>query len=101
MQAGTPQDQAAYPPLDTLKPVAPDIWIVDGAPIHPGGVPMPVRMTVIRLASGDLFLHSPIRHSPELQTEISRLGPIRHLVAPSFGHWMFLKAWQDANPKAI
>jgi hypothetical protein len=37
-----------YPPLDTLKPVAPDVWIVDG-PLIRFGVQFPTRMTIIRI----------------------------------------------------
>ena len=52
-----------YPPLDTLKHVAEDIFIVDS--LLPGalGHLLPVRMTVVRLHGGDLLLHSR-RSSP-------------------------------------
>lgn len=93
--------QFAYPPLDVPKPVADGLWIVDGAPIHPGGLlTLPVRMAVVRLASGDLWLHSPVRHSAELARSLARLGPIRHLVAPNVAHWSFLPDWQKAFPDA-
>jgi hypothetical protein len=91
---------AAYPPLDTLKPVADGVWIVDGAPIRVLGVPFPVRMTVIRLASGDLILHSPTQFTAGLGAELDRIGRVAHLVAPNSAHWTFLKAWQDACPAA-
>jgi short-subunit dehydrogenase len=91
----------SYPPLDTPKPVAEDVWIVDAQPIRAGGVmPLPVRMTIIRLQNRDLLLHSPTAYTPALAAELERLGPIRHLVAPSFGHWMFLQDWQKAFPQA-
>lgn len=84
----------------TPKPVAENVWIVDAHPIHRAGMPLPLRMTVIRLADGGLWLHSPTRFEPGLAAALDQLGPIRHLVAPSFGHWMFLRAWQDAYPAA-
>ncbi|WP_126173594.1 DUF4336 domain-containing protein [Altericroceibacterium xinjiangense] len=90
-----------YPPTDTLKPVADNVWIVDSGPIHPMGLSLPVRMTVIRLASGDLLLHSPTQYSPEMARQIEELGPVRHLVAPSIGHWTFLQDWEQAYPEAI
>ena len=31
-------DRSVYPPLDRLKPVAPDLWIVDSGPLHLAGV---------------------------------------------------------------
>ena len=43
-----------YPPLNTLKPLAEEIWIVDGPVIAMkymgvGAIPFPTRMTVVRL----------------------------------------------------
>ncbi|WP_243214308.1 MULTISPECIES: DUF4336 domain-containing protein [Methylobacterium] len=91
----------SYPPLNIPKPVADGVWIVDAAPIHAGGIPLPLRMTVLRLAGGELLLHSPVAHHPELQRALEGLGRIGHLVAPSMGHWMFLEDWQTACPNAI
>jgi hypothetical protein len=89
-----------YPPVDVLKPVADNVWIVDSGPQQAMGLSLPVRMTVIRLASGDLWLHSPTRFNPELRREIETLGPIRHIVAPNVAHWTHLKEWQTTCPAA-
>jgi hypothetical protein len=88
-----------YPPLDTLKPVAENLWIVDSGPQHMG-ISLPVRMTVIRLAGGEMLLHSPTRYADTLRQEIEALGPIRHLVAPNIAHWTHLKRWQARCPEA-
>lgn len=93
--------EISYPPLNTPKAVADGVWIVDAAPIHAGGIPLPIRMTVLRLAGGELLLHSPIPYRPDLQRDLEALGRIGHLVAPSVGHWMFLRDWQGACPNAI
>ena len=87
--------EISYPPLNTLKPVADGVWVVDGEPLHPAGVAIPVRMTVIRLATGELWLHSPIRFDAALLHELEMLAPVRHLVAPNVAHWSFLKDWQQ------
>jgi hypothetical protein len=87
-----------YPPLDVPKPVASGVWIIDSGPHRMLGMPMPVRMTVLRLSNGDLLLHSPTRFDENLRRQLSDLGRIRHLVAPNIAHWMFLKQWQDACP---
>jgi hypothetical protein len=55
---------------------------------------------VLRLANGDLLLHSPTQYRDDVKHAIASLGPIRHLVAPSIGHWMFLPDWQRACPEA-
>jgi Domain of unknown function (DUF4336) len=81
--------------------VADGVWIIDSEPIKVGGgMPLPIRMSVIRLASGELFLHSPAQYTDDLKNAIDALGPIRHLIAPSIGHWMFLRDWQRACPAA-
>ncbi|WP_246688035.1 DUF4336 domain-containing protein [Methylobacterium sp. WL120] len=94
-------DHISYPPLNTPKQVADGVWIVDAAPVHAGGIPLPIRMTVLRLAGGELLLHSPIPYRPSLQRALEALGRIEHFVAPSVGHWMFLRDWQAACPNAV
>ena len=89
-----------YPPLDVLKPVASDLWIVDSGPLS-GSLPLPVRMTVVRLADGTVWLHSPTRFDEALARAIEGIGPIRHLVAPNIAHWMYLAAWQRRFPQAL
>jgi hypothetical protein len=57
-------------------------------------------MTVIRLNSGDMLLHSPTRWTDLLQRDIENLGPVRHVVAPNPFHWSFVRAWQSYCPNA-
>jgi Domain of unknown function (DUF4336) len=90
-----------YPPLDVLKPVAENVWIVDSGPLRLMGLSLPLRMTVIRLSSGGLWLHSPTRFDAALRDAMERLGPIRHLVAPTIAHWSFIEGWQRHCPEAI
>ena len=90
-----------YAPLGALKPVAPDVWIVDGPAVRFHGMPFPTRMTVIRLANGDLFLHSPIAYSHWLARDLRVLGPIRNLVSPNRDHDLGLPGWQAAVPGTI
>lgn len=90
----------AYLPIDEPKPVAPDLWVVDGGPMSVAGMPIPIRMTVIRLADGSLVLHSPTRFSFPLRAQLEALGPVRHLVAPNTAHWSFMKEWQGHFPDA-
>ena len=90
----SPSEQSTYPPLDVLKHVAEGVLIVDSGPLRVLGMPLPVRMTVIQLPGGDLWLHSPTRFSEGLRRELDELGRIRHLVAPDIAHWTFLLEWQ-------
>jgi hypothetical protein len=92
--------EGTYPPLFTLKPVAGDVWIVDGPEIDLYRMPFPTRMTVVRLSSGALWLHSPIAFSAALLDEVQALGPVRHLIAPNWLHYAYVQDWADAVPAA-
>lgn len=92
---------ANYPPLDTPKPLAENVWIVDSGPINASGLSLPIRMTVVRLANGELLLHSPTAWSPELAAALGTLGDVRHLIAPNVAHWTLVAGWQRAFPDAI
>src|SRR5215218_10249935 len=77
-------DDITYPPLDVPKPVADGIWIIDSGPLRVFGLlGLPIRMTVLRLSSGDMLMHSPTPFDARLKAEIEAHGPIRHLVAPT------------------
>ena len=96
------RDEAiVYSPLNVMKTVAEDIWIVDGGPIRPLGMSLPVRMTVIRLGDGGLLLHSPTGFDAALKDQLATIGRIAHLVAPNSAHWTFMKSWQDQVPEAL
>lgn len=95
-----PQKRTGYEPLQVLKPVAPDIWIADGSWIKFYGVPFPTRMTVVRLANGDVWVHSPIDIENGLAEAVSALGPVRYLIAPNWIHYAWLPVWQQHFPEA-
>lgn len=94
---------ATYPPLNTLKLAAENIWIVDGPVIRfgvPGlKMPFPTRMTVIR-AGGDLFIHSPTSLTRGLKTEIERAGRPRWIIGPNRIHYWWIPEWHAAFPDA-
>lgn len=91
---------AAYTPLNVLKPVGANIWIVDSGPLRLMGMELPIRMTVVKLKSGKLWLHSPTDLTPDIRAEIDALGPVAHIVAPNTFHWLRVKAWQQCYPDA-
>lgn len=93
-----------YEPINVLKPVAPDLWIVDGPQIEFGfgamKLPFTTRMTVLRLRNGDLILHSPVALTPALRSAIEVLGPIRFLVAPNSLHYWWVPDWKAGVARA-
>lgn len=90
-----------YEPLGQLKPFGPEIWIIDGPTIRFYGMPFPTRMTVVRLADGGLWLHSPIALDADLRALIEGLGPVRHLIAPNWIHYASVHQWQQVWPEAV
>ena len=103
MPATHRHDHVTYPPLDTLKPIAEDVWIVDGPAIRFGmpfaKMAFPTRMTVIRLGDA-LFVHSPTSLGPALQREVDALGSPRWIVAPNRIHYSWVPDWRQAYPDA-
>lgn len=90
-----------YEPLNTLKPLAENIWLVDGPAIKFYGMPFSTRMTVVRLENGDIWLHSPTKLTDELADAVVALGPVRHLVAPNWIHYAYVAEWQKRFPEAL
>ena len=93
-----------YHPLNTLKPVADNIWIADGGIIHMdmvvAKVPFSTRMTIVRLSDGSLWCHSPIAPDEQLFRQIDALGEVRHLVSPNYIHYAHIGAWKKRYPQA-
>lgn len=93
-----------YTPLQVLQPVAEGVWIVDGPVVRMAAVglqvPFPTRMTLIRLASGGLWVHSPIALSEQLRAQLEPLGPVAHLVSPNKIHYAHIRAWKEVYPQA-
>lgn len=89
-----------YAPLNTLKPIGQDIWIVDGPDIRFFGLPFSTRMTVIRLKNGEIFLHSPTKITKDLHQDIAALGPVKYLISPNWIHYAYIADWAKACPGA-
>lgn len=105
---GTPMTQDAqrcYPPLDTLKPIADDAWIVDGPVIRFGlpwpKMPFPTRMTILRIGDGDLFVHSPTPLTDALKTQVAGIGTPRWIIGPNRIHYWWIPDWKRAYPEAV
>ncbi len=83
-----------------LRPyVADRVWLC-AYPVSLAGARFDARMTVIRLASGELMLHSPCEITPTRADEIGALGPVAHIVAPGNYHTKYVGSAQAAFPNA-
>jgi hypothetical protein len=79
---------------------AASLWTVD-RPLGLWAAEIGTRMTVIRLADGGLFLHSPVKLDAELRPKLDALGPVRAIVAPSKAHHLFVGDYIGAYPDAV
>jgi hypothetical protein len=82
-----------------IVPFADSIWTA-ATPIRFAGTWFTHVMTVVRLDSGDLLLHSPCRMSHDLMYDISRTGRVAHVVAPNWFHDLYLGEYRSLFPDA-
>ena len=82
-----------------LVPFGEDLW-TDTREVRFLGLETGCRMTVVRLAAGGLFVHSPVALDDETRRAVDALGEVRAVVAPSLFHHLHVKAWMDAYPGA-
>lgn len=75
------------------------VWLVD-YPVRYAGSTFGGKMTVIRLGSGKLILHSPCAIPPELKAAIEAIGEVGWLVAPGNFHHLHIAAAKHAFPEA-
>ncbi|CAG9463379.1 unnamed protein product [Pedinophyceae sp. YPF-701] len=68
-----------------------------------GPLKVGLRMTVYRLPSGGLWLHSPVAPTEECLAHVRAIGgPVEHLVVPGVSpeHSVFLPGWLELYPDA-
>ncbi|QTD44425.1 DUF4336 domain-containing protein [Ottowia testudinis] len=85
--------------LPRLIPLADGLACVQH-PMKVNGVPVTTRMTVIRLTDGSLWVHSPVPLDGQTRAELDRMGPVRHVVAPSLMHHLFVNDFARNYPNA-
>lgn len=78
---------------------ADQIWLCP-YPVRLAGTRFEARMTVIRLGSGEIVLHSPCHITAAFAEEISALGPVAHIVVPGNFHHLHAASAQTAFPDA-
>lgn len=85
----------------SLRSFGANIWTLDGDDVQMFGVlPFTTRMTIIKLATGGLWLHSPVAPTLQRRRAIDRLGPVKHLVAPNKIHSLGIEPWRTLYPAA-
>ncbi|KAG9201418.1 hypothetical protein B5807_07900 [Epicoccum nigrum] len=58
------------------------------------------RGTIVRLATGNLAVFSPVALTDEVKAKVASLGEVRYICAPDAEHHIFLGPWHAAYPQA-
>jgi|SRR5471032_717851 len=82
-----------------LTSIAENLWHVQYV-FKVRGVPASSRMTVLRLANGALWIHSPVPIDTDTKKALDALGEVRFIVAPSKVHHTFLAEFAAHFPTA-
>lgn len=91
----------AHNPILLSVLVNDQVWHVQ-QPLKFGPMSISTRMTVVRLADGTLWVHSPVQPTPGLTAELSNLGVVRYVVAPNKSHHLFFcNSWQPTLPQQV
>jgi hypothetical protein len=84
----------------SLREIAEELWTAE-AELAVGGMPLAIRMTVLRRPDGSLILHSPIDIDDALAAQLDALGEVRELLAPNRFHHLYLfgaeRRWPGAR----
>ena len=84
-----------------LKEFDTNIWILEGPPVSFFGFPYPTRSVIVKLENNTSWVWSPTELDDEIAKEIeTKVGPVKHLVAPNKIHHLFLKSWSEKFPDA-
>jgi hypothetical protein len=57
-------------------------------------------MTVIKLQTGEILVHSPCAFDDSLTAEVAQLGRVCAIIAPGNLHWLHVRSCQQAFPGA-
>jgi hypothetical protein len=86
--------------MPQLKNLSPNLWVLDQPDFNAGGGKIGTRMSVIKLASSGLFLHSPTKLDDATKVALDAIGVVRAVVAPSRAHHLFVGDYIKAYPGA-
>ena len=86
--------------MQQLKKLGENLWVHETTMPLVAGTRLRLRMTLVKLTDGALWIHSPTALSPELKTEVENLGAVTYIIGPSNSHNLWLQEWHEAYPKA-
>jgi Domain of unknown function (DUF4336) len=69
-------------------------------PVCVGPLKLMARMTVVRLRTGAIWVHSPAPLTDQLREELTAIGLVHHVVAPNKSHYLHFKDFLANFPGA-
>ena len=81
--------------MEPLSQIDTTLWCAEGQQPMGPGTRMPVRSAIIKLESGGLWIHSPLKFSVEALEAIRSLGEVKTLTAPSGFHHLHVARTQQ------
>lgn len=82
-----------------MKKFAERIWIQDqDQKIF--GVELGTRMTIVQLENNDLFVHSPVQLTEDIQAELESLGQVKYVIAPNKWHHLYVQGMLQSFSEA-
>ncbi len=82
-----------------FRQIAENVWAAEEE-LRLAGIRLSVRMTVIQLEDGGLWLHSPLDATDARCAALDELGPVRYAIAPSRWHHLYIGSYRARYPDA-
>jgi|TARA_Y100000310_G_scaffold277758_2_gene295761 hypothetical protein len=82
-----------------MKQLAESIWVHEDD-MKLGPTELRLRMTIVQLAGGDLWIHSPTALTTELKEQVQEIGSVRSIIGPNNAHNLWISEWRAAFPEA-
>src|SRR5437899_8728691 len=82
-----------------LRRIDTDLWVAE-RPQKILVAQVETRMTLIKLADGTLFVHSPVHLDEATRAGLDQLGRVRHVVAPNRFHHLYVSDYPKNYPDA-
>lgn len=86
--------------VTVLNRVTPTILTFSSPFMRFGRIKIGGRATVVKLATGNTAIFSPVALTKSVKSEVEALGPIKYIIASDQEHHIFLEEWHKAYPEA-
>lgn len=83
-----------------IRDVTPTITTLSVPFLRFGHIKIGGRGTLVKLQTGNVAVFSPVAFTPEVQTKVKSMGPVKYIVAPDIEHHIFVSTWAKEYPEA-